>query len=224
MNNLMNMKQIYNYLYHHLKEETLNKEEAQMLFQELERLFYESVSEENIEFNRKDQMMIALENESKQRLQYLEEKIQKGSQVAAIQEQTIHIAQLIQEFWHEAGFHYVITFRMNHYGTLELELGFSLNYGSMTSDKPVTAKEKRQKTKERLLEEGYILNDKETSIIDCDLNKQKISDLLLSRFPSAAIFSWETFLDNHKTKQHNLRSIHVRIPKIEEILHLKTPQ
>ena len=59
--------------------------------------------------------------------------------------------------------------------------------------------------------------------MDCDSNKEKIVQLLVERFPSAAIFSWETFIENRKLNQHHLRSMKVRILKIEEILQIKTP-
>lgn len=223
MKTIEKMKEYFNYFYHQIQKGLEDKEQLQHKLTELENAFYELSEQEQYDVNQKDKRMLAFESYAQEKLEFLQEKVKTQTSNVHIQEQTIQLAKTIKAFCAEASFPYLKEFSVDQRGTIELELGFSLSYHTMTSDTPVSTKNQVEATKKRLKDEGFVLNERGTEFMDCDSNKEKLKEMILKRFPSARIFSWESKLEYHQTNEHRLHSVRLRLFKIEEIIKVKTP-
>lgn len=200
-------------------KEDIEKEELQEWMHQLETLFIELSEEHQYNPHHRDEMFAILEQNAKEKLADLEEKVKQANPISFVQEQTKKIKDELREFWKEAGFNYISDMKVGSHGTVEVEFGFSFDYGLSTSREKVTKKEQIKITKDRLLSEGYVFSDKETELLDCDINKSNIEKLILERFPSAVIFSYETFTSGIKERKQIIRHLNVRIRDINEIIN-----
>lgn len=202
-------------LYEKVKNENASKEEIQEIITAIEELFHVLAEEEGYDPNYKDRMTETFEKQSIERLRVLEEKIKNKNSISSVQEQTKMIVDKIRVFWKAAAFNFVDDVKVTSGGIVEISFGFSLDYGSMFSDKKVTGAQKAKTNKQELLLEGYVLDEKMKHLIDCETNKEKIKNKILERFPSAYIQSWETYMcGNDKQK---LRKLQIRIRDIKDI-------
>lgn len=171
-----------------LKEDRIDE----AAFDLVETLFLELSKKNGYDPDQKESMILAFDERSKQRLMALEEKIENKDTISFVQEQVKEIIAQIHDFWITAGFNYIEDVKVRMQGVIEVKFGFSLDYGTVLSRNPVSAKKKNQDTKERLIDDGYILDEEKKEFIDCDINKEKIKELIVKRFPSAIVYSWET--------------------------------
>jgi hypothetical protein len=203
---------LLNMLYQNISNGYDNKEELQLLMNEIEANFMELSKHEGYNPHYKDEMTQSFEMQMNNKLALLEEKIKNKHSLSTIQEQSKKIMGCVKEFWREIGFHYIHNMKINHMGTIEVQFGFSPDFTPTLSGNKISAKEETKKRLDKMEEDGFIFNEKRSDLIDCDSNKMKIKKLLEEQFPSCRIFSWETFIGNKD--EQILRYLNVRITNI----------
>ena len=191
-----------------INEEALLKTEA---------LFKEISNQYGFDPDQKDEMSLVFEQKSIARLAELEAKMNSRDPVSSLQEQSKTIIEAVRSFWRKTGFNYIPDIKMNLSGILEVEFGFSLDYGSVFTSTAISDKEKNNQTKQRLIDEGYLLVNDSKDLLDCDQNKERITRLISEQFPEATIMSWNSRI-HYQTDVMCLEKVHVYIHDSQDII------
>jgi hypothetical protein len=195
-----------------LYQEIQNDRIDPVAFSELENLFLALSDNLGFDPNFRGEIAESFASHSIQKLKELEQKVTHACQIGSVQEQSKEIISHIRDFWRETGFSYIQNIGINSGGVVEVDFGFALDYGSMTTDQKITHQKVVSSTKDRLLLAGYVLDAQQKELIDCDENKDRIKYLIENRFPSAYIVSWESLMLGKGGQKLKRLSVRIKDP------------
>ncbi|WP_121616658.1 hypothetical protein [Virgibacillus halodenitrificans] len=174
------------------------------------------------------QMTKSLNKAREEQIAELEKIVESKNSILTVKQQLKEITDKINNWWDVKGFNYIkdITFLEN--GIIVVNFGFMLNSLSLRfSDTPNSDKKAAEEKFQRFIDNGYIFAKSESScdrdLIDCKVNRNLLSALIKSSFPSAKITKWENHIYLNKGPDQDsfyLRSFKVYIYNYEDIVNL----
>lgn len=206
-----------------IKHTGTTKEEIEIFFKSIEETYYELVDLFQGDIHSESEMFNRLNDNIDKKISYLQTKITHISNpFYAIQEQVSFVYRKISEFWAEQGFYFIDDMRINSNGVIELNYGFSCDYKYFMDSQtnPVSSVKSLKDNIDQLKAKGFIFCDNDKDLLDCDKNKSLIYDILITKYPSIKISSWESFISySHKTKeyQQKIKKLFVRIIDLNDI-------
>jgi len=133
------------------------------------------------------------------RIGELERQIGESAQI----DLTIQSVKLLEEkfhyWWRTKGFGHASKFSIGGYGAKSTLSGHLYgNYSSQFSETPVSDKENTARWFKYLVEQGFIVTDDDpqqnkSELVDCDKNRNLITELITKQLPSAHIISLTNF-------------------------------
>ena len=125
----------------------------------------------------------------------------------------------ISNWWQEAGFGWIHDFSFTPFGSAIGKFSFNFDRIFSGSDTPSADKQAKKDNVIALQKQGYILvlDDRETRLLDCDVNRALLHALLKERFPSIQIRYWEN-RHVHKSDQFSLWGIQFVIQNIRDLV------
>jgi hypothetical protein len=161
-----------------------------------------------------------------QRIRELEKQLGSKNPIEGLREQLKELTDLFRKWWDKEGFGYVREMYFTDYGTLEADLGFSFQKTNLFSDTPVSDEIAEQQWLESLKEKGYQLYTRKRSddkeLLDCPKNRELLTELLESRFPSLEIKKWESYkIYESEENLYEIRSVKVSIKDVRDLKALE---
>jgi len=138
--------------------------------------------------------------------QYLEEQIkdlekalENHDSIGAISANVKQAFKKVNKWWDIEGFEYIRKEKISSGGTMQLELGFSLDsFTSYYSTTPITDKEAVKTKVQYLMEKGFQFAPKKrgfgSEILDNDNNRALLIEIIKEAFPSARITRFDNRL------------------------------
>ena len=126
------------------------------------------------------------------RIRELEKQLGSNRPLDGLEQQIKYLHDIVAEFWQSQGFgRYIKGFSVGPYGVLKLKLTFSIGkVGSSFSDTPVSDRKTHHEQIESLQNQGFELlmeNNQDHEMKNSDTNKEKLINIIKTRFPSAII-------------------------------------
>lgn len=157
-------------------------------------------------------------------IQRLSAALACGASVAQTKAHLPMLAAGLRRWWEAEGFSYIRTISFDEYSHVTADLGFSLGgrFIDSISDTPVTNQDERAAGLDRRLRSGFILerldDGEDQVLVDCDVNRSAIGQLIARDLPSARIWRTET---RHAKGKGYLMSVEAHILDIEDIARLQ---
>lgn len=120
------------------------------------------------------------------RIHALEQQLGQGVSSESVQAHIDVLSNRLKAWWRQDGFGFVPSLNFHSNGC-EVKLSLRLSrHGSSFSKTPVTDKQTYEDWVQALTEKGYKLrvDGRDTSLIDCDSNRELVAELIRSVFPS----------------------------------------
>lgn len=153
-----------------------------------------------------------------QQIHELEEKLANNTQVDGLTKLMYAMHTALYDWWKIQGFNLVTDDSFGVYG-YKARFCLDTRHISFMSRHPVTEKRNQKSKLEKMIEEGYefILEDgDEYVLLDNENNRQKIINLLKSKFPSSDIICWSNWCV-HKTDKFRLKDFECYIRDLSEM-------
>jgi hypothetical protein len=207
-------KQIYDWI----KEDTLTVEMKETLLNLVEHhtadtakvLGYDSESEKKIKER------YAEIRQANQRIHELKRKLAENTPTDGLPELLYSLRMAVNDWWHKQGFNLVTD---ENFGIFGFKGRFCLDIRSLSfmTRKPVTEKQNKKNRLEQMIAEGYEfeIEDRDYVLLDTPGNRERITALLKSKFPSLDISKWGNWC-LHKKEGFQLRDCECYIRNLSE--------
>jgi hypothetical protein len=123
----------------------------------------------------------------------------------------------VNDWWHKQGFNLVTD---ENFGIFGFKGRFCLDIRSLSfmTRKPVTEKQNKKNRLEQMIAEGYEfeIEDRDYVLLDTPGNRERITALLKSKFPSLDISKWGNWC-LHKKEGFQLRDCECYIRNLSEL-------
>jgi len=153
------------------------------------------------------------------RIRELEQQLANNSPVSGVKELLYAMHDGLYRWWNRQGFSLVTNDNFGSFG-YKGRFGLGLNSSSIYSRKPVTEKKERKDKLQQMIEDGYEFikpeGEHEYVLLDTQINRSKITELLKTTFPSIKIIRWKNYC-LVKEDDFMLRDVEIIIYNLAEI-------
>jgi hypothetical protein len=148
----------------------------------------------------------------------LERQLGKAAPIDTVPNLLRNLRDGVSDWWVEQGFGWIRKFTYGPYGSVQAEFSFSFDHVFTGSKTPVSDKKAKESTIELLEKQGFIfvVDERDHRLLDCDMNRKLLMDLLTVRFPSIQIQYWEN-RSVRKTNNFALWGINAVIMEIRDL-------
>lgn len=207
-------------LFNELKKDKLTEEMKDTLLSLVES--YTSQASKLLKFDsqaaaRLDERFSDVRN-ANNRIHELEKKLTNNTQVNGLKELLYEMHNALYKWWGRQGFNLVTDDEFGGYG-YKGRFCLDTHFLSFVSTRPVTEKAEHKSKLERMIEEGFEFTDegrKDYVLLDTPKNRELITKLVKSKFPSLDITKWENWC-LHKKEGFKLRSFECYIRELNEL-------
>lgn len=220
---LKRLTEIYNSageLFNELKNNELTEEMKNCLFSLIES--YTSEASKVLKYDSQATAKILERHadirKANQRIHELEKMLAENTQVNGLKELLYAMHSALYEWWGKQGFNLVTDDEFGGYGYKGC---FCLDTRSISfeSTRPVSEEKEHKSRLEQMIEEGYEFaqeDRREYVLLDTPKNRELITELVKSKFPSLDISKWENWR-LRKTNKFKLRSFECYIRDLNEL-------
>jgi len=223
---LRNLNQLYHAvgdMYNRVKNNQLNENMRDTLFF----LFEDYVSEASkaigydSEATKRIDERYADIRKANNTIRELEEKLANNTQVDGMTKLMSAMHMAVYDWWKKQGFNLVTDDSFGFYG---YKARFCLDTRSISfiARNPVTQKSNNKSKLEQMIENGFefvLESEDEYVLLDTENNRQKITNLVKSKFPSLDIFCWKNWRI-HNSDKFRLRDFECYIRNLSELKQL----
>lgn len=167
----------------------------------------------------------ALIRDANIRIDELEHQLGEAAQIDSLIYGIKFLEEKFRHWWKTQGFGHTSKFSIDSYGVkATLSGSLSGNISSMFSDTPVSDKEHKKTWLNSLVSKSYVLsgkNEREVELVDCDQNRELITQLISEQFPSAVICSISNF--GRQNGIFLIRDIEIIIRDLHNVDSLASP-
>lgn len=181
------------------------------------------------ESEREKEMKQSIGHYYEQKVKELEQALAAQNSIAGVPANIQLITNRIEKWWKVAGCNYVKDIFIRKTGKIEVHFGFSFSpLMTSYSETPVTDQVKAKTKIEYLEEKGFqFVNRKmgqgDVDVIDNDVNRKLLHELITGAFPSAKIYQIENYMRYPEANTFIIRSMEVIIHDINDVEQLIVP-
>lgn len=148
----------------------------------------------------------------------LEQKLANNTQVDGLTKLMHAMHMAVYSWWEKQGFNLVTDDAFGVYG-YKARFCLDTSYINFVSRRPVTEMKEKKSRLEQMIDDGYefiLESEDEYVLLDTENNRQKITELVKSKFPSVDISCWKNWRI-YKSDKFKLRDFECYIRELSEL-------